>query len=126
MIAIGAAIGVGLLFVDGALRRSGRRFRAHVMPIAVGMYLPFSLAVPILIGGLIGNRFGPKSDEGHSGDRGLLFGSGLVAGEALIGIVLAGFIAAQVPLPVTLVEHWALSLLAFGGLILLLVRSART
>jgi uncharacterized oligopeptide transporter (OPT) family protein len=95
------------------------------MPIAVGMYLPFSLAVPILIGGVIGHRFGPKSDEGQGSDRGLLFGSGLIAGEALIGIVLAGFIAAQVPLPVTLVEHWALSLLAFGGLVLLLVRSAR-
>jgi putative OPT family oligopeptide transporter len=125
MIAIGAAIGVGLLLVDASLKRAGGRFRAHVMPIAVGMYLPFSLAVPILIGGVIGRRFGPKSEEGHSGDRGLLFGSGLVAGEALVGIVLAGFIAAQVPLPVTIVEHWALSLLAFGGLILLLVRSTR-
>jgi putative OPT family oligopeptide transporter len=125
MIGLGAAIGVGLLVIDGRLRRSGGRFRAHVMPIAVGMYLPFSLAVPILVGGLISSRFGPRADEGHGNDRGLLFGSGLIAGEALVGIVLAGFIAAQFPLPAVVVEHWGLSLAAFGVLMLLLVRSTR-
>jgi putative OPT family oligopeptide transporter len=84
MIGLGALIGGGLLVVDGALKRRRSRFRAHVMPIAVGMYLPFALAVPIMIGGLLSHRFGPKGDDGHGRDQGLLFGSGLIAGEALV------------------------------------------
>ena len=125
MIGIGAGIGVVLLIVDAALRRARSRFRAHVMPIAVGMYLPFSLAVPIMLGGLLANMLAPRTDQSETADHGLLFGSGLIAGEALMGIGLAALIAAQVPLPVTLAEHWWLSLLIFGGVAWLLSRAAR-
>jgi putative OPT family oligopeptide transporter len=125
MIGLGAAIGVALLVADGVLARSGSRFRAHVMPIAVGMYLPFSLSVPIMVGGLISAWFAPKGAGEGGRDAGVLFASGLIAGEALVGIVLAGFIAAQFALPLTIVEHWGLSLLAFGGLVWWLGRAAR-
>jgi putative OPT family oligopeptide transporter len=125
MIGLGAALGVALLLADMALTRSGSRFRAHVMPIAVGMYLPFSLSVPIMAGGLLSAWFAPKGDSAGGRDAGVLFGSGLIAGEALVGIVLAGFIAAQFALPFTVVEHWALSLLAFGCLVWWLARAAR-
>jgi uncharacterized oligopeptide transporter (OPT) family protein len=126
MIAIGAAMGVALLGIDARLARAGRRFRAHVMPIAVGMYLPFSLAVPILLGGLVARFVGPSAGAAHGRDNGLLFGSGLIAGEALIGILIAGVIAAQVPLPVVLVEHWILSLVVFAAVVWGLSRAART
>ncbi len=125
MIGIGAAIGLALLAVDALLQRSGSRFRAHVMPIAVGMYLPFSLAVPILAGGLIANTFAKGQDAESGTDNGVLFGSGLIAGEALVGIVVAGFIAAQFQLPVTVVQHWLLSLGIFGAVAVWLARSAR-
>ena len=125
MIGLGAAIGVALLVADRVLSRSGSHFRAHVMPIAVGIYLPFSLSVPIMVGGLISSWFAPKGDDRAGRDAGVLFGSGLIAGEALVGIVLAGFIAAQFALPVTIVEHWGLSLLAFGSLVWWLARAAR-
>jgi putative OPT family oligopeptide transporter len=125
MIATGAAIGVALLFVDNALHRAGARFRAHVMPIAVGMYLPFSLAVPIVIGGLLAHRFAPRGNEPETADHGLLFGSGLIAGEALLGIGIAGLIAMQMSLPVRLVEHWGLSLVIFGAVAWWLARAAR-
>lgn len=129
LMAAGAAIGVGLLIVDAVLVRRGSRFRAHVMPIAVGLYLPFSLAVPILIGGIVASaaagarRRRNDSDEGT--DDGVLFASGLIAGEALIGIALAGLIAAQLPLPVTIVEQPLLSIAVFAGIVALLVRSAQ-
>lgn len=125
MIGFGVAIGIALLVADAVLVRSGSRFRAHVMPIAVGIYLPFSLSVPIMIGGLLSAWFAPKGDGAGGRDAGVLFGSGLIAGEALVGIVLAGFIAAQFALPINIVEHWGLSLLAFGSLVWWLARAAR-
>ena len=63
------------------------------MPIAVGMYLPFGLSTPILLGGLIAyliekeNRTEMNSDK--SLHNGILLSSGLIAGESLMGIVLA-------------------------------------
>lgn len=65
-----------------------------ILPVALGIYLPISLSSPVLIGGiirrLVEHRF--KSDEiqkDDSVDRGVLLASGLVAGDALIGILIA-------------------------------------
>lgn len=65
-----------------------------ILPVALGIYLPISLSSPVLIGGiirkLVENKF--KSDEKRkdsSVDRGVLLASGLVAGDALIGILIA-------------------------------------
>ena len=43
MIGIGAGLGVVILVIDVMLQASGSKQRAHLMPIAVGMYLPFGL-----------------------------------------------------------------------------------
>ena len=62
------------------------------MPIAVGMYLPFGLSTPILVGGLISHFVWKKSksnDEDSALHKGLLVSSGLIAGESLMGVVLA-------------------------------------
>jgi putative OPT family oligopeptide transporter len=93
LIAIGIAVGLGLILANWFLERSGSRFRAHVMPVAVGIYLPLSLDVPILIGGLIrffvGRRRMTRAGGTRDDNTGVLFGSGLIAGEALLGISLA-------------------------------------
>ncbi len=92
MIGYGVGIGILILAVDGYLRLLGVRFRAHPMPIAVGMYLPFGLAVPILIGGLIAHLHASRR-EPAARDRalhgGVLFSSGVIAGEALTSVGLA-------------------------------------
>lgn len=63
-----------------------------VLPVAIGVYLPIHLSTPIFIGGLIRNFFDKKGDEGKSvTEKGVLYGSGLIAGEGLIGILLAVF-----------------------------------
>ena len=69
------------------------------MPIAVGIYLPFGLAVPIFLGGLLAHGFsrgksGPEGDKAMH--RGILFSSGIIAGESLMGVGLALLAAAQV------------------------------
>ncbi|QDV08917.1 OPT oligopeptide transporter protein [Planctomycetes bacterium Poly30] len=108
LILIGAAIGVGILVVDAALKASGAKFRAHLMPIAVGIYLPFSLAPPILIGGILSAIVlrGSKSDEESEArsQRGVLFCSGVIAGEALMGVGLAALAAVGVS-SVTVTEN---------------------
>ena len=76
------------------------------MLVAVGMYLPFPTTFAIFIGGLtkyIVDRISEKKVEKDS-DRdivhntGLLLASGLIAGEALVGILLAAFVGADINL----------------------------
>lgn len=126
MIGIGAAIGVVLIVANEILVARGSRFRTHVMPVAVGIYLPLSLDIPIFIGGLLRwwtGRSRPHADE--SRDQGVLFGSGLIAGEALMGIALAALIASGVGLPVVLVDHWLPSLAVFAAIMYTYFRVAR-
>ncbi|WP_407425393.1 OPT family oligopeptide transporter [Treponema sp.] len=68
-----------------------------VLPVAIGVYLPIHLSVPIFAGGLLRAFFDRKGEEGKAiTEKGVLYGSGLIAGEGLIGILLAIF--AVVPL----------------------------
>jgi putative OPT family oligopeptide transporter len=96
MIGIGALLGLVILAVDGFLKINEFKFRAHLMPIAVGMYLPFGLATPILIGGLLAyfySRGKPESEHDRVLHRGVLFSSGVIAGEALTAVGIAGLAA---------------------------------
>ena len=108
MVYIGMGIGVLIIAVDQYLKRIGSSFTVPVLAVAVGLYLPFELDSAIMLGGLISwfvhlyqkRQKARKSEEEHaaaekSSERaGLLIASGLITGEALIGIVLAGFVAA--------------------------------
>lgn len=93
MVTIGAVIGVVILAIDFGLEKKGTKFRAYLMPIAVGMYLPFGLATPILLGGLIAHFVlkGTKSEEeaDKASQPGVLFASGIIAGESLTGVGIA-------------------------------------
>ncbi|MBI86895.1 MAG: oligopeptide transporter, OPT family [Candidatus Marinimicrobia bacterium] len=93
MVGIGALIGVIILLGDAILESNRMSFRLHLMPIAVGMYLPFGLSTPILLGGLIAHFIGKQNKNTvHSEaslQNGILISSGLIAGESLMGIVLA-------------------------------------
>jgi len=124
MVWIGALIAVGIVLFDGFLQRSGSRFRAHVMPVAVGIYLPLSLMVPIFLGGLISQRLQRRSDEARH--KGLLIASGLIAGEAIAGILIAIpktlFTGIEIPIP--LVDSLWLSLAAVAAVMFLIDRFA--
>ena len=92
MVGIGVAVGCVILVIDKVLEGRQASFRMHVMPIAVGMYLPFGLVTPILIGGLLAH-FLRGGAEGAAADqrlhRGILFASGMIAGESLMGVGIA-------------------------------------
>jgi putative OPT family oligopeptide transporter len=96
MIEVGALIGVAIIVVDEWLKRRNAPFRAPVLAVAVGIYLPLELSVPIFVGGLIAwlvdRRLGihGETPEAERAKRnGILFAAGLITGEALMGIVIA-------------------------------------
>jgi putative OPT family oligopeptide transporter len=109
MIWVGALIAVAIIVIDKILEARGSTFRTPVLAVAVGIYLPLELSVPIFFGGIIAwavarrvrrsaASFGGAVDEAveHASRRGLLLASGMITGEALVGILLAiPFAAAQ-------------------------------
>ena len=68
-----------------------------VMAFAVGLYLPIYLSTPIFIGGVIRwflenkKKFADDASRKDFIDRGVLYTSGMIAGEGLVGILLAVF-----------------------------------
>ncbi|WP_341878118.1 OPT family oligopeptide transporter [Defluviitalea saccharophila] len=72
------------------------------LPVAIGIYLPIHLSTPIMVGGLVKGAldlFVKNSEENKARtENGILYSSGLIAGEGLMGIILAGFAAANVDL----------------------------
>ena len=93
MVGIGSVLGIFLLIGDSFLASKNSTFRLHLMPVAVGMYLPFGLSTPILIGGLLAHLILAENNSGEEPDsilqNGVLLSSGLIAGESLMGILLA-------------------------------------
>ena len=82
-------------------------FKMPALAFAVGLYLPVSLTTPIMIGGLMRRALGKRwegdtatsaSDDGGKAlaaekrEQGVLYSSGLIAGSALVGVMVGGLI----------------------------------
>ncbi len=96
-IIIGAFMAVVIIAIDLYLKKINSKFRMPVLAVAIGFYLPFKLGVPIFIGGLLNHlltrrqkrlNWSPEKIKA-SQQRGLLFASGLITGEAILGILIA-------------------------------------
>ncbi len=78
-------IGVGLTVASMALR-------LPVLPFAVGVYLPLNTMAAVFVGGVLRWWLTRRIDPSTSADRrkqGILFASGLVGGEGLMGLCIA-------------------------------------
>ncbi len=66
-----------------------------VLPFAIGVYLPVQLNACIMVGGLVRLAFDKRKGEDEEKKRivndGILFCSGMIAGEGLVGVLLAVF-----------------------------------
>ena len=118
-VSIGAVIAVIIIMLDIRQEKRGSNFRIPVLAVAVGIYLPIELTVPIFIGGMI-NHVGKKTGSSAAAEKkGLLLASGLITGEALMGILVA------VPIFITGNKDWwpiypgydLLGIVAFLGVI---------
>ena len=87
---MGGKLPWGLVFVGIAAAIMIEVLGLPVLPIAIGLYLPIHLSVPIYLGGLL-REFIDRKKGSAAADRGVLFSSGLIAGEGLVGILLAVF-----------------------------------
>jgi len=80
----------GLVFTGAALAAMAELLSVPSLPFAVGIYLPLNSMTPIFVGGCIKSlveRVKKSKDGGY--DSGILLGSGLVAGEGLMGVAVA-------------------------------------
>tara|TARA_R110002096_G_scaffold171490_1_gene344345 strand:+ start:26466 stop:28484 length:2019 start_codon:yes stop_codon:yes gene_type:complete len=97
LIGIGAGISVCVILLDQYLKAKDSAFRTPVLAVAVGIYLPIASTAPIFIGGVVAflaskalkRKKLSEDDTIKANRRGLLFASGIITGEALIGISLA-------------------------------------
>jgi putative OPT family oligopeptide transporter len=120
MVAAGGALGVFfIVFMHYT------KIQFSIMAFAVGMYLPWLMSTPIMIGGVVKwmvdrqidkrlKPLRPESDEETKEEyeqnvetfreeihnKGVLFSSGLIAGEALMGVILAGLVVAGISIAV--------------------------
>lgn len=82
-----------LIFTGAAIAIVIEILKIPVLPVAVGIYLPFSLSAGIMTGGIIrwfvDRKKGAEADRKEAVERGLLYTSGLIAGEGLMGVILA-------------------------------------
>jgi putative OPT family oligopeptide transporter len=99
MVWIGAVVGAIIIAIDTMQKRRGSSFRVPVLAAAVGIYLPLDVTMPIFLGGILayfvertaGKPVDPNDHERMHQD-GVLFSSGLITGEALMGIAVAFFV----------------------------------
>ncbi|MDH3198094.1 MAG: oligopeptide transporter, OPT family, partial [Candidatus Krumholzibacteria bacterium] len=123
LVGVGAVFAVLMLIV-----------RIPPLPFAVGMYLPLESMTPLYVGGLIrhyvNTRF-PSGKEEEGKEQGVLLGSGFIAGEGLMGVVVAviAVVIAKTPkyAQVNYPYDWmgqVVSIIAFGALGYFLFRVA--
>ncbi|MEE2908470.1 MAG: oligopeptide transporter, OPT family [Planctomycetota bacterium] len=102
---IGMALAGLVIILDLVLEAFKSNFRTPVLAVAVGIYLPLELSVPILLGGVIHwvihgrHKNREQLEEEYTADmrdlrlgserNGLLMAAGLITGEAILGILLA-------------------------------------
>ena len=112
----------GLVFVGVFLAICLEILRIPVMPFAIGLYLPIYLNATIMIGGvvrgLLDRRKGvdEKTKTAQSTD-GTLYCAGMIAGEGLVGILLAIFAVAGISLDMSGVVNFG----NIGGVVLMII-----
>lgn len=99
---MGGTLPWGLVFCGIGIAVAVEVLGLPVLPVAIGLYLPIHLSAPIFIGGFIRwfleKKKSCKAEEERKSiiERGVLYSSGMIAGEGLIGIALA--LLAVIPL----------------------------
>jgi putative OPT family oligopeptide transporter len=106
LIGIGAGIGVVLIVLDEVLRRTTKH--AHMSPLAVGLgiYLPTSATLMVVVGSFVGALYDRRAERSARPEAakqlGVLLASGMIVGEGLVGVLIAGIVAFKL-IPLSLV-----------------------
>jgi putative OPT family oligopeptide transporter len=105
MLGVGAGIGVAIIALDEFLG-ARKWIRLPPLGVCIGIYLPMAASLPVVLGALISQWFKMRArktaDPEATEQYGVLVASGLIVGESLFGVALAGLIVAsgnEAPLP---------------------------
>ena len=100
---IGISLGVVLVLIDQLLKRTTKNLVLPPLAVGMGIYLPPVIQTPLVVGAILGyflNRHLRKTAgaeaEAAGLRRGTLFASGLIVGESIVGVLLAGLIVLSV------------------------------
>ncbi len=106
---LGGDLPWGLVLIGGAFAIVAELLRVPSLPFAVGIYLPLSTMTPIYVGGFL--RYFVESKAGKDqelkkkkSEKGILLGSGFIAGEgiAMVGVAAYAFIKKAKPVGIGL------------------------
>jgi putative OPT family oligopeptide transporter len=95
LIGVGVLIGVAIIIIDEVLRAT-TKFQLPPLAVGLGIYLPATTTSATVVGAVAGwayNRWVAKGPNADVARRiGVLIASGLIVGESLFGVLLAGII----------------------------------
>ncbi len=100
----------GLVGIGVVIAVVAELFRIPSLAFAVGVYLPVSTMVPVFLGGCMRHLAEKGAGEGDAAsvrERGVLFGSGLVGGEGLLGVAIALVAVFLGRAPASVGHEWA-------------------
>jgi putative OPT family oligopeptide transporter len=95
LLAIGAVLGIGIIILDEVLSRVSP-IRLPPLAVGLGIYLPSSTTLMIVVGAVVGWYFDKRADRtpraGQTKQLGVLLASGLIVGESLVGVALSALV----------------------------------
>ena len=120
----------GLVFIGAFISIAFEVIGIASLPVAIGLYLPLELSTTIMLGGLVRLAVDKKNEKENTREKnedagsGILFCSGMIAGEGLVGIILAILAVIGVDKYINISGVVPASVLTIGGIILLIVMVA--
>ena len=97
LIAIGAGIGVAIIALDEILGLMKSGPRLPPLAVGLGIYLPTSTTLMVVVGALVGAWFDKRAERRPAPEAtkqlGVLLASGLIVGESLLGVIIAAIVA---------------------------------
>ena len=120
----------GLVFIGAFISIAFEVIGIASLPVAIGLYLPLELSTTIMLGGLVRLAVDKKNEKENTKEKnedagsGILFCSGMIAGEGLVGIILAILAVVGVDKYINISGVVPAPVLTIGGIILLIVMVA--
>ncbi|GLQ46621.1 oligopeptide transporter, OPT family protein [Dyella lipolytica] len=130
LIITGGVIGVGIIILDAVLGRTTKSVRLPPLAVGLGIYLPTSTTLMIVVGAIVGWYFDKRADRTPKAEAtkqlGVLLASGLIVGESIIGVVVAAIVVfSGKPSPLALVgDSFENASIWIGGIAFVLVTFA--
>ncbi|MEA3049293.1 MAG: hypothetical protein QOG84_1129 [Sphingomonadales bacterium] len=98
MIGWGVVLGIGLILLDAALGKA-KLLRLPPLGVGIAIYLPMSATLMVIVGSVLGWLYDRGAARAKDPERykrtGVLTATGLIVGESLFGVLLAGIVVAS-------------------------------